>query len=124
MENGKGAARALFSVTSFMYIDTGRTLCNVYQLSVVTFMTRLRKLQLLIFLASCYTKTNAQQLVMTSNLMVSRTYLVSVTFFLKGSNLTSIFFTGFKFINRSCFAIALPMPPDLFKVPENLTDIF
>jgi len=52
MENG--AARALFSVTSFMYIDTGRTLCNVYQLSVVTFRTRLRKLQLLIFLASLH----------------------------------------------------------------------
>lgn len=43
MENGKGVARALFSVTSFMYTDTGRTLCNGYQLSVVTFMTKLRK---------------------------------------------------------------------------------
>jgi hypothetical protein len=52
------------------------------------------------------------------------TYLVSVTFLLKGSNLTTIFFTGFKFSNRTCFAIALATPPDLFKVPENPTDIF
>jgi hypothetical protein len=57
-------------------------------------------------------------------LIVPQTYLVSVTFLLKGSNLTTTFFTGFKFTNRSCLAIALTIPADLFKVPENGTDIF
>jgi hypothetical protein len=52
------------------------------------------------------------------------TYLVSVTFLLKGSNFTRIFFTGFRFSNWICFAIALATPADLFNVPENLTDIF
>jgi hypothetical protein len=56
--------------------------------------------------------------------IVDITYLVSVTFLLKGSNLTTIFFTGFKFTSLSCFAIALEIPADLFRVPENLTDIF
>jgi hypothetical protein len=76
---------------------------------------------------NCYDVTNRVEIV-ASKLIVPKytthiTYLVSVTFLLKGSNLTTIFFTGFKFSNRTCFAIALATPADLFKVPENLMDI-
>lgn len=77
---------------------------------------------------NCYDVTNRVEVV-ASKLIVPKyathiTYLVSVTFLLKGSNLTTIFFTGFKFSNRICFAIALATPPDLLNVPENLMDIF
>lgn len=50
-------------------------------------------------------------------------YLMVFTFGLKGSNLNTTCFIGFKLTLLSCFPIAEYIPADLVNPPENGTDM-